>query len=111
MAAPIDPFMNELVRAAWTKLLPLALLAMVGGWLFRAVLEKLVFAAVRFVRQKPSTRPTASSDADTTREAPCCPECRRPMTPRTARKGENRGSKFWGCTTFPSCRGTRALAA
>ncbi len=29
------------------------------------------------------------------------------MELRTARKGRNAGGKFWGCTEFPSCRGTR----
>ena len=29
------------------------------------------------------------------------------MELRTARTGRNAGGKFWGCTEFPSCRGTR----
>ena len=29
------------------------------------------------------------------------------MTLRTARRGRNRGSRFWGCSAFPSCTGTR----
>ena len=31
------------------------------------------------------------------------------MVLRTARKGPNAGSQFWGCPRFPSCRGTRNL--
>ena len=38
---------------------------------------------------------------------PKCPRCGQPMTLRTARKGPNAGSRFWGCTAFPDCRGTR----
>ena len=38
---------------------------------------------------------------------PTCPKCRRPMTLRTARRGRNPGSRFWGCSAFPSCTGTR----
>lgn len=41
-------------------------------------------------------------------EAPACPQCSSPMVLRTARKGNNAGSSFWGCSTFPKCRGTRA---
>ena len=37
-----------------------------------------------------------------------CPECGNHMVLRTARKGSNSGAQFWGCSKFPSCRGTRA---
>lgn len=36
-----------------------------------------------------------------------CPICGSPMRRRTARRGSRRGNKFWGCTRFPTCRGTR----
>ena len=36
-----------------------------------------------------------------------CPTCDAPMVLRTARRGRNAGGKFWGCTKFPGCRGTR----
>ena len=36
---------------------------------------------------------------------PQCPECGATMVLRTARKGKHTGSAFWGCTTFPVCRG------
>jgi four helix bundle suffix protein len=42
---------------------------------------------------------------------PACPICAKPMTLRTARKGEHAGSQFWGCTAFPACKGTRPLEA
>lgn len=38
---------------------------------------------------------------------PACPQCSAPMVRRTARKGANAGSQFWGCSKFPACRGTR----
>ncbi len=37
-----------------------------------------------------------------------CPVCNRKMVLRTAGKGKNIGKKFWGCSAFPKCRGTRA---
>ena len=40
---------------------------------------------------------------------PSCPQCRARMVKRVARKGSNAGSEFWGCSTFPSCRGVRQL--
>ena len=36
---------------------------------------------------------------------PDCPKCGRPMVRRTARRGANVGSEFWGCSEFPRCRG------
>ena len=38
-----------------------------------------------------------------------CPLCSSGMVKRTARNGSNAGSEFWGCSTFPKCRGVRPL--
>ena len=38
---------------------------------------------------------------------PICPRCGKPMVLRTAQKGSNAGSQFWGCSGFPSCKATR----
>jgi restriction system protein len=46
--------------------------------------------------------PTMSPEA-----APLCPICKASMVRRTARKGANAGSQFWGCSKYPACRGTR----
>jgi restriction system protein len=32
-----------------------------------------------------------------------CPKCEREMVIRTARRGPDVGSKFWGCTGYPGC--------
>jgi restriction system protein len=45
--------------------------------------------------------PTAVTDA------PACPKCSAPMVQRTAKKGANAGTQFWGCSKFPACYGTR----
>ena len=36
-----------------------------------------------------------------------CPRCNSLMIIRTARRGHNRRNKFYGCTRYPSCTGTR----
>ena len=41
--------------------------------------------------------------------APSCPQCNSPMVLRTARKGAQAGSSFWGCSKYPGCRGTRPV--
>jgi restriction system protein len=35
-----------------------------------------------------------------------CPKCESEMVIRTARKGSNAGSQFWGCSAYPKCRST-----
>ncbi len=35
-----------------------------------------------------------------------CPKCGAPMIRRTAAKGSNVGSEFWGCSNYPACRQT-----
>lgn len=37
--------------------------------------------------------------------APRCPKCGSVMTIRVVKNGENAGNKFWGCSTYPACRG------
>lgn len=38
-----------------------------------------------------------------------CPVCGGPMLRRTAKKGSNAGGVFWGCASFPKCRGVRPI--
>ena len=37
-------------------------------------------------------------------QIPNCPKCDSPMVKRTAKRGANAGSEFWGCSEFPRCR-------
>lgn len=36
-----------------------------------------------------------------------CPRCHRRMIVRTAGRGANAGNRFYGCSSYPRCRGTR----
>jgi restriction system protein len=36
-----------------------------------------------------------------------CPSCGQPMILRTSKRGRNAGNQFWGCSTYPTCKGTR----
>ena len=38
---------------------------------------------------------------------PLCPKCNAPMVIRIAYRGTPRQQEFWGCSNFPSCRGSR----
>lgn len=46
-----------------------------------------------------------------TATVPTCPKCGSPMTRRTAKKGQNQGNEFWGCSAYPKCRGIVTIAA
>ncbi len=39
--------------------------------------------------------------------APMCPKCGKPMLRRTIQRGSKQGQKFWGCSGYPQCNGTR----
>jgi restriction system protein len=50
----------------------------------------------------PSNRPSAQPSDPLT-----CPKCGAPMTLRTAKRGNNAGNSFYGCTRYPDCKGIR----
>jgi hypothetical protein len=52
-----------------------------------------------------SSRVAAKSSAT---RMPMCPTCKTPMVMRTAKRGSNVGSSFWGCAQYPKCRQTLA---
>lgn len=74
--------------------------------------EKLAAARIA-ERERSRKNPTDSTDrTDPTAppaKAPDCPLCRKPMALRTARKGSQAGSQFWGCSAYPDCKGSRPL--
>lgn len=72
-------------------------------------LERLIREVQRPGSGRPQPSPTDSErqQVDTPTSKPNCPECGSTMKRRTARKGPNAGSQFWGCSQYPKCRGTR----
>ena len=54
----------------------------------------------RHLRQKNAPLPPTAPPT-----TPPCPKCGGTMVLRTARKGQNAGNQFWGCATYPACRG------
>lgn len=56
---------------------------------------------------EPSASPRAEAPAATAEvTGPVCPRCHAPMVRRVAQRGASAGEGFWGCSTFPACRGT-----
>jgi four helix bundle suffix protein len=58
-----------------------------------------------FTEKLPAAR-TKVRDA----RAPACPACGLPMRERTAKTGLKKSARFWGCTRYPDCRGTREMS-
>ena len=58
--------------------------------------------------RKSSSVSTMVRELSSTAAIPTCPKCGSAMVHRTARKGPQAGNSFWGCSTFPKCRGTLA---
>jgi restriction system protein len=54
-----------------------------------------------------SSKGAAANSAATI--TPMCPTCKIPMVMRTAKRGSNAGSSFWGCAQYPKCRQTLAI--
>ena len=44
------------------------------------------------------------------RSIPSCPQCGAQMVKRTAKKGNRAGETFWGCSSYPACKGIRTSA-
>jgi len=59
---------------------------------------------VQTASANPAPQPRASDAPEAT---PPCPKCGKEMQLRVNRRTDER---FWGCTSYPSCRGTRQLA-
>jgi four helix bundle suffix protein len=70
--------------------------------------ERLAAARIAERQRKNRTDPSDPTDL-TDKMLPACPVCGKPMTLRTARKGAQTGSQFWGCSGYPECKGTKKL--
>ncbi len=85
---------------------------LIDGAGLQAMLRKVMAVAPAPVSaQKAASRttPLAASavSAAAAQSPPSCPMCARAMVRRTAKRGAQAGSSFWGCSGYPACRGTR----
>lgn len=60
--------------------------------------EQLATERLRQRRKDQSDQPDPASQS--------CPQCGGIMALRTAKAGKSPGSQFWGCTSYPECKGT-----
>jgi len=78
-------------------------LTLVDGPKLQALLKQ-----ARAARQATPEAPLRAPAPAASPAIPSCPRCGAPMVRRVARQGTNAGKPFWGCTTYPACRGTCA---
>jgi restriction system protein len=67
-----------------------------GGYSEQLATERL--RQRRKDQSDPSNQPDPASQS--------CPQCGGIMALRTAKAGKSPGSQFWGCTSYPECKGT-----
>lgn len=89
---------------------------LVDGPNLSALLKKATDARAKPVRapNEPASVATSvdspsAADTHAALEVPACPRCESPMVMRTSKAGANAGSRFWGCATYPRCRGQRTI--
>lgn len=64
---------------------------------------------LELVRSVQARREVALNEETKPAQAPTpprCPRCGKEMILRTARSGNQAGGKFWGCQSYPACKGT-----
>lgn len=76
-------------------------IALMDGDKLRRVIES--------VRAKPADTQLAPPALQTTDSSPACPKCGGAMVKRVAKQGGNAGRSFWGCESYPRCRGIVAI--
>ncbi|WP_270805850.1 nuclease-related domain-containing protein [Aeromonas sp. QDB62] len=63
----------------------------------------LSVAAMPVIHEVVKAVPTITESL--TKPNPLCPRCGNQMVLRTAKRGDNKGNQFWGCSGYPTCRG------
>ena len=67
----------------------------------------VLFDMIQRARRAPTSNP--APHVSPLLASPKCPECGSEMVQRVAKRGDNVGGAFWGCSRYPKCRVTRAI--
>ena len=79
---------------------------LIDGARLRALIKQAAGASRQVSAGPAAVAPSAAAPAAT---APSCPICTKTMLRRTAKRGPNSDNEFWGCSGYPSCKGTRPI--
>ncbi|EPR4994948.1 restriction endonuclease [Vibrio navarrensis] len=61
------------------------------------------------VRNRPTEKTLEVTPPKSTK--PLCPSCHAPLVMRTAKRGQNKGNQFYGCSSYPLCRYTKDVSS
>jgi four helix bundle suffix protein len=67
--------------------------------------EQLATARLAHRAEKKKNPADLSDWSDPAELIPACPQCGGAMALRTAKTGKNAGQQFWGCASYPDCKG------
>ncbi len=101
-----DAFVDQVFKAAN---LPLLHVPVKQGYVVTELAAQLAPFLDTVPEPQKTTTPTASVTKTTvssslTNEPPTCSKCGSAMVLRTVKNGANAGSRFWGCSNYPTCR-------
>ena len=99
-----NPALDQFVHELQSTVLPVLILTAIG-----VVLIGLPLYWLRLKLERKLIKMVRSARAGQSGQFPHCPVCNSVMIKRTARRGANAGSQFWGCPNYPKCRGTREM--
>jgi hypothetical protein len=102
---PLAPF----THALYTKLVPFFLLCAVGVGILSILkfkFENWLESTIRNWKKNRAAKKYSGMSDDEILDSPHCPACNSMMKLRTSKRD---GGQFWGCGSFPKCRGTRAV--
>jgi len=69
----------------------------------------VIFGALSEAKRQPAaTRTIHVTGLKVRHEGDACPKCGSSLVLRTAHRGSNAGNQFYGCSSYPKCRYTRA---
>jgi len=67
--------------------------------------EQLATARLAHRAEKKKNPADLADRSDRSDLIPACPQCGGAMALRTAKTGKNDGQQFWGCASYPDCKG------
>jgi cytosine/uracil/thiamine/allantoin permease len=108
---PILPIDNQAINLVQKSFPDYAAFFSVPFLFFAVIIWMMNFFKKHSLKEKKldtpeNTKETVESKSEATQT---CPQCGNTLLERVARKGPNPGSKFMGCSTYPSCKYTEAL--
>ena len=107
-ADPLSALQTGLQHMFWTRVIPFGILAILFGIGVKSFERWVLKKAGKLGKQrraKANQQKREQSSSDT----PNCPLCGESMVLRISKKRSNSGNQFWGCPSFPRCRGTAEL--